>query len=320
MESSAICPLLKYMFDHVKALYRELQTEAPATDPQPQTATSLSRSESTPGKIQADTPTQAGAGQQAISYRLAAVRRSTVQTRKQKPAAPQNGECTDKIPLPPREKLERCGVQSLDDAELLCLLLGSGSREQPVSRLAARLLPQLLQQPFGMNLESLLSIKGMGLGKSSAILAAMELARRFPCPKLIQFHSPESIHRQIAHFADRQENLVAVNLNGACEALSIRLITRGTVNRSLIHPREVFANAVREQANSIVVAHNHPSGHLNPSKEDMESTRRLLDAAQILGIKLLDHIIFSATSYLSFAQQGLIENDRISPCAIRPDA
>ena len=208
--------------------------------------------------------------------------------------------------LKPREKLQAQGIQSLSNLELLCLLLGSGSREQPLSQLAAKILPLLLREPFTTNLEHLQSIKGMGLGKSACILAAMEIARRIPNPDIKQLNNPAAIHKQIAHFADQQENLVALNLNGACEALSIRLITRGTVNRSLIHPREVFTHAVREQAHSIVIAHNHPTGHLQPSEEDLKSTQRLQEAAKILGIKLLDHIIFSETTYLSLAEQGLL--------------
>ncbi|WGK68475.1 DNA repair protein RadC [Candidatus Haliotispira prima] len=210
--------------------------------------------------------------------------------------------------LRPREKLEANGVQSLTNIELLCLLLGSGNREQSVRQLATKVLQQLLQRPFDINLESLQNIKGMGLGKSASVLAAMEIARRFLNPGPKQLNNPEAIHKQIAHFADQQENLVAINLNGACEALSIRLITRGTINRSLIHPREVFTHAIREQAHSVVIAHNHPTGHLEPSKEDLETTRRLQEAAKILGIKLLDHIIFSETSCFSFAEEGLMKN------------
>ncbi len=209
-------------------------------------------------------------------------------------------------PLKPREKLQAQGVASLSNFELFCLLLGSGNSEQSVEQLAAKVLPVLLKEPFATNLETLQSIKGMGLGKSTCILAAMEFARRLPAPTTKQLNTPEAIYRQIVHFADQQENLIALNLNGACEALSIRLITRGTVNRSLLHPREVFTHAVREQANSVIIAHNHPSGHLEPSTEDLKSTKRLQEVAKILGIKLFDHIIFSETDYFSMSEHGFV--------------
>ena len=210
--------------------------------------------------------------------------------------------------LLPREKLEVSGAASLNNIELLCLLLGSGSKHIPVQKLANRILPLLLQQTFSLELKTLLEIKGMGLGKSTAILAAMELARRVLNPSGQKLKNPEAIHKQIAHFADQQENLIAINLNGACEAISIRLVTRGTINQSLIHPREVFTYAIREQAHSIIIAHNHPTGYLQPSAEDISSTRRLEEAARILGVKLLDHIIFSQSNYLSFSEQGLMQH------------
>ena len=208
--------------------------------------------------------------------------------------------------IKPLEKLQAQGVASLSNLELLCLLLGSGNCEQAVEQLAAKILPVLFKEPLATNLETLKGIKGMGLDQSSCILAAMEFARRLPSPAIKQLNTPEAIHKQILHFADQQENLIALNLNGACETLSIRLITRGTVNRSLVHPREVFTHAIREQANGIIIAHNHPSGHLEPSTEDFKSTKRLQEAAKILGITLFDHIIFSETDYFSMSEHGFV--------------
>lgn len=204
----------------------------------------------------------------------------------------------------PREKLLRRGAGSLKDSELLSLLLGSGSHQQPVRKLAQQVWLAVSQEPNTCSLEKLQKIKGMGLAKSAAILAVIELGRRIFAPNPLQVKHPDDVHRNIFHFADRQENFIALNLNGANEILSTRVVSRGTINRSLVHPREVFAAAVGQQAYAVIVAHNHPSGNLQPSTEDIQVTVRLQEAGQLLGIPLLDHIIFSPQAYYSMVEHG----------------
>ena len=235
------------MLDQIKALYRELYPEEPGTNRLPDNTRSNTNN---PGKEPGQTaPTKAGAAPKLTP----------------KPADYLQNEasCPD-----PQAKLEKTGIQSLTNTELLCLVLGGDA-----PALAAKVAQLLVHRPFAIRRQELQGIEGMQAPRCAAVLAAMELARRFPHPQPRQLNNPAAIYRQIVHFADQQENLIAINLNGACESLSVRLITRGTVNRSLIHPREVFTHAVREQANSVVIAHNHPSGHLEPSEEDLQSTQ-----------------------------------------------
>jgi len=123
-----------------------------------------------------------------------------------------------------------------------------------------------------------------------------------------RIRNPMDIFDLIRHHADRrQERFICLSLNGAHELLAVRLVTIGLVNRTIVHPREVFADPLLDRASAIAVAHNHPSGNLNPSAEDSDITRRLKAAADILGINFLDHVIFSETCFFSFRQEGLIE-------------
>lgn len=208
------------------------------------------------------------------------------------------------LPNQTRDKLTEKGVQNLRDHELICLLLGFGTRDQPVKQLADKILNLVDRDPLHCSMEQLQNIKGIGQVKSASILAAIEWGRRLLKPNPKKFTCPEDVYKNIAHFADRQENLITINLNGAGELLSSRVVSRGTIDRSLVHPREVFTNAVNEQANAVIVAHNHPSGNLKPSGEDIAVTKRLQQAGDILGIEVLDHIIFSESDYYSMLEEG----------------
>ena len=111
----------------------------------------------------------------------------------------------------------------------------------------------------------------------------------------------------IQHYADRkQEHFLCVSLNGSNEVIAVRIISVGLVNKTHVHPREVFADAITDRASAVIVAHNHPSGNVEPSKEDMEITKQLKSAGEILGIKLLDHIIFNRINYFSFLEKSEI--------------
>ena len=284
------------MLDQIKALYRELYaTEPPQSPSKLQDNRSGNAKNNEPDNCKARSPksrTEKGGNS----------KQSAMQTE-----SPPIDYSDYYKTANPETKLEKTGIQNLSNNELLCLLLSKpGEQDKTVQSLAAKVAKLLLCQQFAINRQELLQIEGIQTHNSTTILAAIEWARRFPHPQPRQLNNPAAIYQQIVHFADEQENLIAINLNGACESLSVRLITRGTVNRSLIHPREVFTHAVREQANSVVIAHNHPSGNLQPSKEDLQSTQRLQEAGNILGIQLLDHIIFSETEYLSLAKCGLL--------------
>jgi DNA repair protein RadC len=207
----------------------------------------------------------------------------------------------------PREKLEAKGPQALSDVELLALLLGSGTKDHDVLTVAGRILKALDGQNEKLSLEELQKIEGVGPAKATLIAAALEFSRRRIRPEGLRLSFPPDVLPLIRHYADRkQEHFICVSLNGANEVITCRVVSVGLVNRSQVHPREVFADPITDRASAIIVAHNHPSGDLEPSKEDLEITRQLKSAGEILGIRLLDHIVFNHKGYYSFLDQGVI--------------
>ncbi|MFA7119138.1 MAG: DNA repair protein RadC [Sphaerochaetaceae bacterium] len=202
----------------------------------------------------------------------------------------------------PRERLELNSAKNLCDLELLMILLGSGSKSRPV-RLIAQDLLELLDKNLDVDREAIDKIEGIGLAKSCIISAALELGRRKGKVMKKQIISPSDLYPVISHYAQRlQEQFLAINLNGAHEVLSINVVSLGTVSRTLVHPREVFAEAIVQRASAIIVAHNHPSGNLTPSVEDLDITKRLKQAGEILGIRVLDHLIISEEGYYSLLE------------------
>ena len=206
----------------------------------------------------------------------------------------------------PREKLERLGIGALTDRELLMLIIGSGSIRRPVDEIAKDLLEALDTAPAATP-EEIMLIPGVGRAKASAVAAALEFGRRRSGKKPRTVSSPEDVYREVRHYASReQEHLVVVILNGAHEAIGTFVATIGLLNKTIIHPREVYAEAIHKRAAAIAIAHNHPSGSIEPSEDDKDVTGRIASAGHILGIKLLDHIIFTEDRYYSFLEHGLL--------------
>lgn len=207
----------------------------------------------------------------------------------------------------PREKMALHGSRVLSDMELLAILLGKGSRKQDVMLLARKILSVIDKNRGVPSLEDLLKIDGVGLAKASVIVAALEFSRRRIRPEGTVIHFSADIIPLLQYYADRkQEHLVCISLNGANEILAMRVVTVGLVNRTQVHPREVFADPITDRATSIILAHNHPSGNLIPSSDDIEVTRKVLKSGAILGITLRDHIIFNKKGYYSFFEQGTL--------------
>jgi DNA repair protein RadC len=203
----------------------------------------------------------------------------------------------------PREKLQRKGVHCLSDVELLAVLLGSGNRQCDVMALAGKLLQVLDRTGPTPAIDDLVNIHGLGKAKAALIMAGLEFARRRIRPHGFRISFPPDAYPLIRHMADRsQEHFLAISLNGANEVIAIRTVSVGLVNRALVHPREVFADPITDRASAIIVAHNHPSGNLSPSPDDLAVTRQLKEAGQLLGIRLLDHIIFNQEKYYSFLE------------------
>jgi DNA repair protein RadC len=209
----------------------------------------------------------------------------------------------------PREKLLKKGPEVLSNKELLAVILNTGIQGKKVNVLAKELLDILEQNNNIPTIEELSALTGMGKAKSSAVAAMLEFGRRRWGSLAARITQPSDIFDQIRHFADKkQERFISLSLNGANEILAIRVVTIGLVNKTIVHPREVFADLIQDRAAAFCVAHNHPSGQLNCSQEDEEITARLQSAAAILGLYFVDHIIFSEKSWWSFRQNGKLRD------------
>jgi len=207
----------------------------------------------------------------------------------------------------PRERLIKSGPQAISDEELLSILLVSGVKGNNVSTLARKLLNTLENNKEIPGIDELCRLTGLGLSKACSITAMLEFGRRKWAPGN-RIKNPEDIYKTISHYADRrQERFICLSLNGAHELIASRIVTIGLVNRTIIHPREVFADPIQDRASAIVIAHNHPSGNTTPSEEDNEITKRIKAAAAILGLNFLDHLIFTDKSYFSYRQESLLE-------------
>ncbi len=205
----------------------------------------------------------------------------------------------------PREKLQEKGAAALSDLELLAILLGSGTKGHDVMKVAGRILKALDGNPKQPNLQELQQVEGVGLAKATLIAAALEFARRRILPEGLKISTPADVFPLIQHYADRkQEHFICISINGANEVIKSRVVTVGLVNKTQVHPREVFADPIIDRASAIIIAHNHPAGTLTPSTEDKEITAQLKSAGETLGIRLLDHIIFNHMRYYSFLESG----------------
>jgi DNA repair protein RadC len=214
--------------------------------------------------------------------------------------------------LRPRERLIEAGPGALSDAELLGLLFGIGSREKTAVELAGEVISESgsLHGLFDVSLHELTKVKGIGEAKACITLAAVELARRIGMgrnprrPVISSAADVDGFLRGRIANLDR-ENFVAVLLNTKNEVIECPTVSVGTLSASLVHPREVFKPAIRASAASVVLAHNHPSGRVEPSREDREVTERLAGAAKIIGIEVLDHVILGE-GYFSMKEHGML--------------
>lgn len=201
----------------------------------------------------------------------------------------------------PREKLEKYGTNRLTDAELLAILLGSGIKGLNVLQLAKRILK--LIEKIGtekITLETLLKEKGVGETKASQIIAVLALSKRLQDKTKSEILSPKDVWNLCSDLRDsKKEHLIAFYFDTQNTLIERQIVSVGTLTASLIHPREVFEPAVALHAAGIIVAHNHPSGNLEPSRDDVEATKKLIQAGTILGVPVLDHVIVDRRNYVS---------------------
>jgi DNA repair protein RadC len=213
----------------------------------------------------------------------------------------------------PRERLRERGTESLDDAELLALLLRTGARGRPAEQLARELLGGSGLHGLARALPAELERQpGVGPAKAATLLAALELGRRLAQRRLHTgdaIRGPQDVFRHFhARLRDAQhEQFHLLLLDGRHRLLREVMASRGTLTASLVHPREVFRPALREGAAALVVVHNHPSGDPAPSVEDREVTRRLVQAGALLGVPLLDHVVVAERGWVSLREQGELE-------------
>lgn len=207
----------------------------------------------------------------------------------------------------PREKIQKKGPDSLSDLELLAVLIGKGSKGRDVMRVAEDILRVIDDGGGFPDLKALQKVTGIGPAKASVIVSALEFSRRRIRPEGTKISSPQDVLPLIRHYADRkQEHLLCLTLNGANEVIATRVITIGLLNRTQIHPREVYADALTDRAAAIILAHNHPSGNVEPSDDDRAVTRRIKESGEVLGVPLLDHLVFTVRDYYSFKESGEI--------------
>jgi DNA repair protein RadC len=207
----------------------------------------------------------------------------------------------------PREKLAARGAQSLKNDELMALMLGRGVQGKDVRKLAREIVALLDSGHEGVTLETLLDVHGLGLAKAAQILASLELSRRYLLRSNTRITGAADVYQELKRYADRaQEYFLCVTLDGASHIINTRVVFIGTLNQSLVHPREIYADAIADRAAGIIVAHNHPSGTLEASRTDLAITQRLRDVAKLVGIELLDHVILTREGYYSFSDEGLL--------------
>lgn len=215
----------------------------------------------------------------------------------------------------PREKLLKHGSRTLSDAELLALLIGSGTGGVTAVDVAKKLLAehQCLAAVGSKSVQELSRMKGIGPARSAKIAAAFEIGRRSAASggvKGVKVRSPEDVVRMFGPgLSDlKQEVFQVILLDGANRILRHERITTGILNASLAHPREVFKCAVDYRAAGIVLLHNHPSGEAAPSEEDRRMTAQLVQAGEVMGIPVLDHIIVAGRGHFSFIREGMLKS------------
>lgn len=207
----------------------------------------------------------------------------------------------------PREKLRAKGAAALSNEELVQVILGRGVEGHDVRSMSKEIAGIIQKKKTGLTETDLTAIPGMGPAKAYQLLAAFELARRHLIKETTKITKAEDVLPLLTDIASKQqEYFVCISLNGANEVIERRVVTIGLLNHSQVHPREVFADVIADRAASVIFAHNHPSGELQPSEADLKIHEQLIQAAKILGIQVLDQIIVTRKGYLSFQENGLL--------------
>lgn len=213
----------------------------------------------------------------------------------------------------PRERMMQYGAQALSNAELLAILLRTGTYQESAVSLAQRVLSQAggLRNLVDISLQQLTGIKGIGSAKGLQIQAGIELGRRLARSSMqetVTVRSPQDVANLLMEELRylNKEHFVCLFLNTKNHVIGQETLSMGSLNASIVHPREVFRAAIKRSSASIVCVHNHPSGDPTPSSEDIQMTQRLVEAGDIVGIEVLDHIVIGDRKFVSLKEQGLM--------------
>jgi DNA repair protein RadC len=209
----------------------------------------------------------------------------------------------------PREKLREKGASALSDEELVAAILGMGTVGIDVRTMSKQVAGLIREHREALTLDHLLTVLGMGLAKAAQILSAFELARRHLVNDAVKISCAKDVLPLLTDItAKQQEYFICISLNGANEIVEKRVVTIGLLDKSPVHPREVFADVIADRAAAVIFAHNHPSGDPQPSEADLRLQDQLTEAGKILGIRVLDHVIVSRKGYYSFQESGIIKS------------
>lgn len=206
----------------------------------------------------------------------------------------------------PQEKLVKYGTKKLTDAELFAIILRTGTQKTNVLELSKKILRKFKSNLKGVSIDKLKEIPGLGETKACQIMAVLELSNRLTLetPQLV---SPNAVFESVKEIrSSKKEHLLIIYLNVKNKEISREIISIGILTANLVHPREIFEPAVKNLAASIIVVHNHPSGETDPSDEDLKVTKQLVEAGKIMGINVLDHLIVSQDSFMSFKEKGML--------------
>ena len=211
----------------------------------------------------------------------------------------------------PREKLIKKGAGALHKEELLAIILRTGVKGKSALKVANEILRKYGDKKLlDVSYQELKNIRGVGSTKAVQILAAIELGRRLfkeKQEKEVFINSPEEVVKEVEHIKEnKKENFICLYLDARNKLIYKETVSIGTLNANLVHPREVFEPAIRHLAAQIIAIHNHPSGDPEPSEDDLEITKRLMESGKILGIELIDHLIITKERFFSFKEKGLI--------------
>lgn len=208
----------------------------------------------------------------------------------------------------PREKLQERGASALTDEKLVAAILGMGTAGVDVRTMARQVAGLICEHQAALTLDHLMAVPGVGLAKAAQILSAFELARRHLLKGARKISCAKDALAFVADIAEKQqEYFICISLNGANEVIEKRVVTIGLLDKSPVHPREVFADVITDRAASVIFAHNHPSGELQPSEADLRIHDQLTEAGRILGLRVLDHLIVTRKGYYSFQEAGVIK-------------